>query len=171
MLGEWLSRIRFLFAGKSRAEVDEEIQFHIERQVEANIALGMSRGKRAGRPPSRFGGREGTREPAANSGPHGQWNRWGATCATACAACCAIQALRRGGAHAGAGHRRQLHHLQPAEPGAAARPSRARSGSAGGPQFRGSAPGHTIPKAAILLATSTSFPTPCTKTFATATPC
>ncbi|HWE87146.1 MAG TPA: FtsX-like permease family protein [Terracidiphilus sp.] len=45
MIGEWFSRAWFLFAGKRRAEVDEELQFHIERQVEANVAaLGARRG-------------------------------------------------------------------------------------------------------------------------------
>ena len=37
MLREFLSRLRFLLRGKSREEVDEEIQFHLEQQVNANI--------------------------------------------------------------------------------------------------------------------------------------
>ena len=69
MLGEWLSRIRFLLAGKSRAEVDEEIQFHIERQVEANIALGMSRAEARRQAVIRFGGPEGTRERCREQRP------------------------------------------------------------------------------------------------------
>ena len=42
MWREALSRLRFLFSGRSRAEVDEELQFHIDRQIEANLEAGMS---------------------------------------------------------------------------------------------------------------------------------
>ena len=42
MLHELWSRVRFLFAGKQREDVDDEIGFHIERQVQANVAAGMS---------------------------------------------------------------------------------------------------------------------------------
>jgi putative ABC transport system permease protein len=41
MLREWWSRIRFFVAGKKRAEVDDELRFHMEREVEANLAAGM----------------------------------------------------------------------------------------------------------------------------------
>ncbi len=41
MLREWWSRIRFFVTGKKRAEVDEELRFHMEREVEANLAAGM----------------------------------------------------------------------------------------------------------------------------------
>ena len=41
MFHELLSRLRFLFSGKRRSEVDEEIQFHLQREMEANMAAGM----------------------------------------------------------------------------------------------------------------------------------
>ena len=41
MLREWWSRIRFFVTGKKRADVDEELAFHMEREVEANVAAGM----------------------------------------------------------------------------------------------------------------------------------
>jgi putative ABC transport system permease protein len=69
MLGEWLSRIRFFFAGKSRVEVDEEIQFHIERQVTANIAAGMTPAEARRHAAIRFGGRERTREECREQRP------------------------------------------------------------------------------------------------------
>ena len=42
MLREFLSRLRFLLHGKTRGEVDEELQFHLDQQVNAYIAAGMS---------------------------------------------------------------------------------------------------------------------------------
>ena len=69
MLGEWLSRIGFFFAGKSRGEVDDEIQFHFERQVEANIAAGMTRTEAQRQASISFGGRERTREECRRERP------------------------------------------------------------------------------------------------------
>ena len=69
MLGEWLSRIGFFFAGKSRGEVDDEIQFHFERQVEANIAAGMTRTEARRQASISFGGRERTREECRRERP------------------------------------------------------------------------------------------------------
>ena len=69
MLGEWLSRIRFFFDGKSRADVDEEIQFHIERQIAANIASGMSPAEARRQAAVRFGGRERSREQCREQRP------------------------------------------------------------------------------------------------------
>ena len=40
-MGEIWSRAKFFFTGKRRSEVDEEIQFHLEREAEANMAAGM----------------------------------------------------------------------------------------------------------------------------------
>jgi putative ABC transport system permease protein len=57
-----LSRLRFLFAGKSRLDVDEEIQHHIDRQVEANVAAGMPAEEARRQAAIAFGGRERTRE-------------------------------------------------------------------------------------------------------------
>ncbi len=69
MLGEWLSRFRYFFTGKSRAEVDEEIQFHLERQVQANLAAGMSVAEARRRAAISFGGREGAREQCRRQRP------------------------------------------------------------------------------------------------------
>jgi len=69
MLGEWLSRIRFFFAGRSRAEVDDEIQFHIERQVETYLAAGMSPAEARRQAAICFGGRERAREQCREQRP------------------------------------------------------------------------------------------------------
>ena len=42
MLSGLFERVRFFFGGKQHEEVDEEIGFHMEREVEANLAAGMS---------------------------------------------------------------------------------------------------------------------------------
>ena len=69
MLGEWFARVRFFFKGKSRVEVDEEIQFHLERQVDANLAAGMSRAEARRKAVVSFGGRERTREQCREQRP------------------------------------------------------------------------------------------------------
>jgi len=69
MLGEWLSRMRFFFGGRSRSEVDEEIQFHIERQTAANMAGGMSPTEARRQAIIGFGGRERTRERCREQRP------------------------------------------------------------------------------------------------------
>ena len=42
MLKEWLPRLRFLMSPKPNHEIDDEVQFHIERQAEEYIAAGMT---------------------------------------------------------------------------------------------------------------------------------
>jgi predicted permease len=69
MLREWLSRFRFFFAGKSRREVDEEIQFHLERQVQANLAAGMMMPEARRQAAVGFGGRERTRKQCREQRP------------------------------------------------------------------------------------------------------
>jgi predicted permease len=69
MLNEWLTRLRFFFAARSRDEVDEEIQFHFERQVTANLAAGMSREEARRQASIRFGGRQRTREQCREQRP------------------------------------------------------------------------------------------------------
>jgi len=69
MVREWLSRFRFFFLGKPRTEVDEEIQFHLERQVEANLAAGMSPGEARRQAVVGFGGRERAREQCRQARP------------------------------------------------------------------------------------------------------
>jgi len=69
MWSEWLSRLRFLFAGKPRAEVDEELQFHIDRQIEANLTTGMSEYEARRQALISFGGRESAREQCREQRP------------------------------------------------------------------------------------------------------
>src|SRR4051794_19448392 len=69
MLGEWLSRVRFFFAAKSRTEVDQEIEFHFERQVQANLAAGISLPEARRQAAITFGGRERTREQCRQQRP------------------------------------------------------------------------------------------------------
>ena len=69
MWSEAIARVRFLFAGKSRAEVDEELQFHIDRQVEANVAAGLSADEARRQAAISFGGRESAREQCREQRP------------------------------------------------------------------------------------------------------
>src|SRR5277367_3928583 len=62
MLREWWSWLRFFVAGRKRAELDEEIQFHLERQREANLAARMSSAEAQRQAAIAFGSRERTRE-------------------------------------------------------------------------------------------------------------
>ncbi len=58
MLHEFLSRLRFALRRKRRVEVDEELQFHIDRQVESNMAAGMSAEEARRKAGIAFGSRE-----------------------------------------------------------------------------------------------------------------
>jgi putative ABC transport system permease protein len=69
MLNEWLSRLRFLFTGKGRVEVDEELEFHLERQVETNVAAGMSHAEARRQAAILFGSRERAREECREQRP------------------------------------------------------------------------------------------------------
>jgi putative ABC transport system permease protein len=69
MLSGLWARVRFFFAGKRREEVDEEIGFHIERQVEANLAAGMSAEEARRQAGITFGGRERAREQSWEERP------------------------------------------------------------------------------------------------------
>ena len=69
MLHESWSRIRFFFAGKQRAEVDEELQFHLEREIEANLAAGMPSAEARRRATIAFGSRERARESCREERP------------------------------------------------------------------------------------------------------
>src|SRR5258708_23517667 len=42
MLKEWWTRLRFLMSPKPNREIDDELQFHIERQAQEYIAAGMT---------------------------------------------------------------------------------------------------------------------------------
>ena len=69
MLTEWWSRLRYFMAGKKRAEVDEEIQFHLEREFGANVAAGMTAAEAKRRAAIAFGGRERARERCRQERP------------------------------------------------------------------------------------------------------
>ncbi len=69
MPGEWFSRIRSFFQGKSRSEVDEEIQFHLERQIQANLAAGLPLAEARRQAAVSFGGRERAREQCREERP------------------------------------------------------------------------------------------------------
>ncbi|HLY39660.1 MAG TPA: ABC transporter permease [Terracidiphilus sp.] len=69
MMGEWLSRLRFLVQGKSRDEVDEELQFHLEREAEANRRRGMAPSEASREAAIAFGGREHAREQCREARP------------------------------------------------------------------------------------------------------
>jgi len=61
--------VQFVFGGKQREEVDEEIGFHIEREVEANVAAGMSLDEARRQAAIAFGGRERAREQCREERP------------------------------------------------------------------------------------------------------
>jgi len=62
-------QVRFFFTGKRRREVDEEIAFHLEREVEANVAAGMTAGEARRRAMIAFGSRERAREECREERP------------------------------------------------------------------------------------------------------
>jgi putative ABC transport system permease protein len=69
MLSELWSRIRFFVTGKKRADVDEELRFHMEREIEANIAAGMPAVEAKRRATIAFGSRERAREECREERP------------------------------------------------------------------------------------------------------
>jgi predicted permease len=69
MFRESFSRLRFFLRGKSRTEVDEEIRYHLERQLEANLAAGMPPGDAQRQAILSFGSRERTREQCRQQRP------------------------------------------------------------------------------------------------------
>jgi putative ABC transport system permease protein len=69
MFHELMTRLRFLFSGKRRSEVDEEIQFHLLRETEANMAAGMPEDEAKRRAAIAFGGRERAREECREQRP------------------------------------------------------------------------------------------------------
>jgi predicted permease len=69
MIGEIWARVKFLFAGKKRREVDEEIAFHLERETEENMARGMNKEEARRQAAIAFGGRERAREECREERP------------------------------------------------------------------------------------------------------
>ena len=66
---ELLAKVRFFFSSKRRVEVDEEIAFHLERQIEANLTTGMSAEEAHRQAAIAFGGRERAREQCREQRP------------------------------------------------------------------------------------------------------
>jgi putative ABC transport system permease protein len=72
MMREWLTRMRFLVMRRGRRELDEELQFHVERATEGNVAAGMTAEQARRRALVEFGGVERTREQCHEQRP-GWW--------------------------------------------------------------------------------------------------
>jgi predicted permease len=66
---EFWMKLRFLFSPKPLDETDEELQFHIERQIEANVAAGMTPKEARRQALIAFGGVEGAREGCSEARP------------------------------------------------------------------------------------------------------
>jgi predicted permease len=69
MVSEIIARVRFFVMGKKRVDVDEELAFHLEREIEANVAAGMSRDEARRRAAIAFGSRERAREACREERP------------------------------------------------------------------------------------------------------
>jgi putative ABC transport system permease protein len=69
MLSEWWSKFRFFVTGKKRVDVDDELQFHLEREVEANLVAGMSLAEAQRQASIAFGSRERAREACREERP------------------------------------------------------------------------------------------------------
>ena len=61
MLREWLTHLRFLMSPKPNREIDDELQFHIERQAEEYIANGLTPQEARRKAVVEFGGVESVR--------------------------------------------------------------------------------------------------------------
>src|ERR1700757_2464739 len=61
MLKEWWTRLRYLISPKSNREIDDELQFHIERQAQEYIAIGMTPEEARRKAVVEFGGIERAR--------------------------------------------------------------------------------------------------------------
>jgi predicted permease len=72
MLNQFLTRIRFTFVGRSHAEVDEELKFHLDRQIEAYLQAGMTPEEASRQAAIAFGGVQRTREQCREERP-GYW--------------------------------------------------------------------------------------------------
>lgn len=72
MMQEFLTRLRFFFTRRSPAELDEELQFHLEKAVESNIAGGMTPEEARRQAHILFGGVEAARERSHEEKP-GWW--------------------------------------------------------------------------------------------------
>src|SRR3984957_8382181 len=69
MLREWLTRLRFLMSPKPNREIDDELQFHIERQAQEYIATGMTPQEARRKAFVAFGGVESVRAQSHEQRP------------------------------------------------------------------------------------------------------
>ena len=72
MMKELLTRMRFLLKRPKTAELDEELQFHLQQSIAANVAAGMTADEARRRALVEFGGVERTREQCHEQRP-GWW--------------------------------------------------------------------------------------------------
>ncbi len=113
MMREFLTRVRFFLFRRSPAELDEELQFHLEQAAESNIAAGMDPEEARRQARIQFGGVEAARERSHEQKPG--W--WLGTLVQDVRY--AMRGFRRsprvrtyGDRHAGIGHRRHHRRLQ-----------------------------------------------------------
>ena len=69
MLREWWTRLRFLMSPKPNREIDDEVQFHIERQAQEYIAAGMTPQEARRKAVVEFGGIESVRAQSHEQRP------------------------------------------------------------------------------------------------------
>ncbi len=69
MLKEWWTRLRFLMSPKPNREIDDEVQFHIERQAQEYIATGMTPQEARRKAVLGFGGIESVRAQSHEQRP------------------------------------------------------------------------------------------------------
>jgi macrolide transport system ATP-binding/permease protein len=69
MIKEWGTRLRFLISPKSNRELDEELQFHVERQTQEYIATGMTPQEARRKAVVAFGGMESARAQSHEQRP------------------------------------------------------------------------------------------------------
>ena len=72
MIGELLTRIRFLLFRKKRGEFDEELRFHLEQSIAVKVAEGMPAAAARRQALIEFGGVDAAREECVRQGP-GWW--------------------------------------------------------------------------------------------------
>ncbi|MGC1460667.1 MAG: ABC transporter permease [Terracidiphilus sp.] len=69
MLKEWQTRLRFLMSPKPNREIDDELQFHIDRQTQEYIAAGMTPQEARRKAVIAFGGIESVRAQSHEQRP------------------------------------------------------------------------------------------------------
>src|ERR1700730_13771256 len=69
MLKEWWTRLRFLMSPKPKREIDDELQFHIERQAQEYIAAGLTPQEARRKAVVAFGGIESVRAQSHEQRP------------------------------------------------------------------------------------------------------